>query len=258
MPIQKDIIEVMLDQFGRTGFPIFIKPEFSVTWDKFVDGDQAQGRQRVIQVLNFLHQLKNAGINAFKSTPKIPGITRFTPDNCYKLILKSKFQQRFKEIVKLIRKYNLNNVLDLYKSDYDIYPERILGRYSIQYTLIFKCRPKDNLDNAFTKLRSQLWLSTPESLKQRWVQRSVNSKAKPKSALPKLSELVNQRQPFGWYPLYVHEDMQVLCARSAEDYFVVKFCIINQTMDNVDWLTQTEFLKTVKALFRDVVLHKGN
>ena len=246
-----DFLKSFISTMGSSGYPLAFKEEYAPTWDAFCKTypNPTSMRERVLQVLNFMQYMQNAGIKlATDLKLKLP--IRFTPKDMYAYLVQLEIESvlpRFKEVT---RKLQLNGLLvTKYRKLFVVVDDKI----RISYALALAPKRNESLDSVLFKLCSGgLFPEVPEVLKEKY-KKSNNARTAAKSAHAKYSSLFTNPSNVGRFPLFIDSNQTITLSRSAESLLVLRFQF-EFPKDSLFWLTRAATVNLWQHTFKKVLV----
>lgn len=243
MPIIEDLIKA----FGESGFPKVVDISLIGTWDAFQSTAPKESNTltRVLNVLGFLHLLRQSGMKNKISVKEAPEVT-------YKKLRAEQFAVSGVGIGRHLIRYRLFDALRVFKSVFVLEtPTRSSDTRLFHFDLCLVPKRKEHLDGALAKLSGLLYSGElPTQLKESWRKIPVNSTAKPKSNLPKYTSLVSNGSTLGFLPLFVSNktDGYAIYAKRAADDMLILRIVLTLSAPTPIWLTARKHDDLLKSL----------
>lgn len=232
--------------------PPYLHPNLAGAWSQFRRPAIKSDRDKLIDLINFFAVLKSQGLTAKHLFQD--GSNAFNPSAVYSSLLASEFESHAKSLVSLLRKMRLLNVFRIHKAKVTVNTRQ---PYYASLALALVPMRKEHLDGALAKCEGSLYQGdVPIQLRERWKSLPPKSKSKPKSLLPRHTELMNDESDVQSLPLAL-TDKYVLHARRACDGCIVLHYRIRNPGDRVEWCSRQVWEKTLASIFSKSVQSLG-
>lgn len=234
----KSTSEALLASFGPSGFPKVVPEEYAPSWQAYSETTAipSDPKTRIFQVLGFLHLMRQSGVKA-----------QCNPYAAYDSLLKESISEYAKILVRELRSCR---ALDLFRIHKTYTGLEVAGDGSVVAVFNVCCVPRRNehLDATLAKAEGSLYRGQlPVFLAERWRTMSARSKAvHPKSALPKMPQLLKSHSLVGSLPLHVEDNCSFHASRAADGYLVFKF-IARIGLPRPSWLPPGKYRKVVHS-----------
>lgn len=230
------MLQLLLKFFGTTGYPSFLDDAYKATWDKTTTNEV--GRDRVVEVLNFIRLLKQSGLKPTKAT-FIPGVGKIDVDSIYLRLLEEDLVAFAKQVAKDLRNTGVLHDFSIFKSFDNV--EAAKDHWNLQLSVVLKPR-MGNIDAALAALRGALYKKElPVALKNKIVGK--------KSVLPKYRQLVGDFSTIGGFPITIKDGNTTTVNRSSDGCLVFK-AITHLPFDTKLEIPQSTHKKMVIKAFR--------
>lgn len=226
-----------LKEVGEEGLPKGVDPKYQDVWDTYLANKSET--DRILSVLGFFHLLTQAGLRRGK------GVAESAKK--YNEILTEDFTELAKRVLSKVAKYRLFDVLRTYKSDFSLDKDLRSPTKTFRITLCLEPKRNEHLDGALAKLRGLLYTDElPTQLREVWRKLPINSKAKPKSALPPYTSFLNT-STLGYLPLHVDNGFRLYTARAKDGILILRIEIPVQS-PSVPWYAPRKHDEVLKSL----------
>lgn len=232
--------------------PPYLHPNLVGAWDQFKRPPIKSDRDKLIDLINFFAVLKSQGLTAKHLFQD--GSNAFNPSAVYTDLLATEFESNVSSLVSLLRKMRLLNVFRVHKAKVTINTRQ---PYYASLALVLVPLRKEHLDGALAKCEGGLYYGdVPIQLRQRWKPLPAKSRAKPKSLLPRHTELLASESDVQSLPLALTDKYALHMRRAADDCLVLHFRIRNPG-DRVEWCSRHVWEKTLASIFSKSVQSLG-
>lgn len=232
----------LVSKLGASGMPSFVSEAYVPSWNAYQQEGllkESTPRDRVISVLGFLHLMIQAGVR------KLP----INPYKAYEAVVADDLGGHAETLARELRKMRIFDLFRLHKSDISVLRNT---NGSKDIIMSFCVTPKRNepLNNTLNKAEGFLYQrDLPIFLQERWKKMNIKSKAvKPKSLLPKSSDLMKNYSSIGKLPILIGKESSLFVSRAADDKLVFMFKVLYPN-ENINWLNQQATDKLLRRLW---------
>jgi len=233
----------LASRFGHTGFPTGLDENLKPSWDAYVDTAPQRGaspRDRVLNVLGFLHLMNQAGYR-----PPV------NPYKAYDAVLREELGGYSEVLATQLRKSRIFDLFKIYKTHFEV-DSGLRGTREISLSFCVVPKRNESLDSVLQKAEGFLYQKElPIYLQEKWRKMSIKSKAtRPKSSLPRYVDLLRSPSLVNRLPLYISSNCSLHVSRASGGMLVFRFRVTQPT-EQVSWMTKTSHKNLIRRAWID-------